>query len=381
MAGAFLKKEDFPGEKYFPLEIYFCSDCKLVQQLYLIDPEVLYKEYFYLSSATQTAVNHFRQYAKDMNEYLPKGSFIVEMGSNDGVLLAPLKESGFEVLGVEPAGNISAIAAQKGLETINDFFNSRTAQSIKEKHGQADAILANNVFAHIDDVDEIIRSIKILLKSSGIFVFEVHYLLDLIEKLQYDTIYHEHFSYYSVTALINYFKKFDMEVFDVKKLPVHAGSIRVYVRNKSNKEISKNVHDAVEEELRAGLDRVETYLDFAKKVAEHKTALRKLLADIKHQGGTIAGYGAPGRGNTMLNYCEIGTDMLDYCVDESPLRQGRYIPGVHIPIFSPAKMREKMPTHSLMLAWSYKDEILKRESELVRKGCKFIIPLPEIEII
>ncbi len=383
LAGAFLTKDKIPEENVFPLHVYFCKNCKLVQLLDLVDPEVLFKDYFYLSSAAQTTVNHFKQYAQDLRKRLPgENRFLVEIGSNDGVLLSPLKDLSIKTLGVEPANNIASIAKEKDLDVINDFFNNKIARDIKEKYGQADAISANNVFAHIDDIDEITQGIKTLLKPNGFFVFEVHYLLELINKLQYDTIYHEHFSYYSILALANYFKQFDMEIFDVTPIPVHAGSIRVYVRNKNpNSEISENVKNQLKKELDAGLDKLETYTNFAEKVKNHKNNLRKLLLEIKAKGGSIIGYGAPGRGNTLLNYCEISSKIIDYSVDGSPRRQNVYTPGTHIPIFSPHKLKETPPTHALMVAWSYKDEILKKEVYFIKNGGQFIMPLPEIKIL
>ena len=387
LAGGFLDQNEFQDEKFFPLRLYFCKDCTLIQNSEIIDKEVLFKHYFYISSASKTGVDHFKSYAEDLNTCFArkKGDnlFIVELGSNDGVLLLPLREFGHNVLGVEPSKNITEIARKKGLAIINDFFTQEVAREIVDKHSKADIITANNVLAHIDDMEEVIKGILILLKPEGILVFEVHYLLDLIEKLQYDAIYHEHFCYHSVIALSKFFEKWDMNIYKVQRVPMHEGSIRVYVKRKENlgRLQEKSVQELIRIERDKQLDNEQTFYGFTQRINKQKEMLNSAIQQIKQKGERIVGYGAAGRANTLLNYCNITYEMIDYIVDASPLRQGKYTPGTHIPIFSIEKFREDNPENVLLLAWSYKKEILEKEYDYRKKGGKFVIPLPMVEII
>jgi len=383
LAGNFLSKNEIGKEKKYPLRVFFCKNCSLVQVLDIIPKEELFTKYFYLSSVTKTLSNHFKEYAKEMvNRFLiPGKSFVLEIGSNDGVLQEPLEKLDIKTLGIEPAVNISRFARKKGLEVINDYFSKKLAEKIKKERGQVDAIFANNVFAHMDSIRDVTKGIKLLLKKDGIFVFEVHYIVDLIEKLQYDTIYHEHMCYYSLTSLSKFFESFNMEIFDVKKIPIHAGSIRIYVKNKDQrlKNISKNVKKILKYEKDNGFDSLQRYLNFSIEVRNHRDKLKKTLTDLKKKNKKIVGYGAPGRGNILLNYCSLGPDILDYIIDESPIRKGMFIPGMHIPIISPEKFRKNNPDYALILAWSYKQEIFKKEKKFIENGGKFIIPLPKIK--
>jgi len=383
LAGNFLSKNEIGKEKKYPLRVFFCKNCSLVQVLDIIPKEELFTKYFYLSSVTKTLSNHFKEYAKEMvNRFLiPGKSFVLEIGSNDGVLQEPLEKLDIKTLGIEPAVNISRFARKKGLEVINDYFSKKLAEKIKKERGQVDAIFANNVFAHMDSIRDVTKGIKLLLKKDGIFVFEVHYIVDLIEKLQYDTIYHEHMCYYSLTSLSKFFESFNMEIFDVKKIPIHAGSIRIYVKNKDQrlKNISKNVKKILKYEKDNGFDSLQRYLNFSIEVRNHRDKLKKTLTDLKKKNTKIVGYGAPGRGNILLNYCSLGPDILDYIIDESPIRKGMFIPGMHIPIISPEKFRKNNPDYALILAWSYKQEIFKKEKKFIENGGKFIIPLPKIK--
>ncbi len=386
LAGGFLDKNQFAQEQNFPLCLYFCRDCTLLQNLEIIDKDILFRNYFYISSASRTGVEHFTSYAQEIHNRCAqknKKCFIVEIGSNDGVLLLPLKSLGHTVLGVEPSVNVSELARKKGLEVITDFFTQKVAKDILQNHGNADVITANNVLAHIDDLDEVILGMKHLLKPEGILVFEVHYLYDLIEKLQYDTIYHEHFCYDSITSLQNYFAQSGMEIFDVVQIPMHAGSIRVFVKKKENTVFKKSpaVEKLIEKEKKYGLDKEKIYIKCAQRIREHKEKLLSTLNTIKKEGQRIVGYGAAGRANTLLNYCNISTDIIEYIVDESPLRQGKHTPGAHIPIFPVEKFRKDNHDYTLLLAWSYKKEILEKEKAYRERGGKFIIPLPEVSVL
>lgn len=384
LAGGFLRKEDVGREKFYPLNVYFCEDCKLAQLLEIVPRKVLFEEYFYLSSTTRTLSNHFMSLAKLLNDrFLGKDSLVVEIGSNDGVFLKPMKDMGMRAIGFEPSKNVSEIARSKGLEIVNDYFTERSASDLVGKEGRADLISASNVFAHIDNIRDVVMGVKSLLKDDGVFVFEVHYLLDLVEKMQYDTIYHEHMYYHSMIALKKFFEGLGMEIFDVERIPIHEGSIRVFVKKKNDRthEVTPSVEWLLNLEKQKGLDSKETFLKFGQAVRNHRSALVALLREIKSRGKTMIGYGAPGRGNTLLNYCKIGTEMLDYVTDESPTRAGKFIPGMHIPIVSPEKIMETRPDVALMLAWSYKDEILEKEKEFVKKGGKFVVPLPSPKVI
>lgn len=385
LAGGFLTKEQFSSEKFYPLELYICKECLLVQVLDVIDKETLFKEYFYLSSVTKTLSQHFEDYAKILFEkFLKKqNSFLVEIGSNDGVLLKPLNKLGVKTVGVEPAKNVAKIAQSSGIEVVNDFFTEAVASEIANGYGKADIITASNVFAHIDDLDEVMRGIKILLKDDGVFVFEVHYLLNLILEMQYDMVYHEHMNYYSLPPLVKFFEKFGMEIFDAEMIPMHAGGIRVYVRNvgKRNEPVSENIEKLLALERQNGLHELETYKIFSQKVRKSKEELLKLIANLKIKGNKIVGYGASGRANTILNYCGINSKILDYIVDASPLRQNMCTPGTHIPIVSEEKFRSDKVDYAIILAWPYSKEIMEKEKIFIEKGGRFIKPLPKVEIL
>lgn len=380
LAGDYLLENELGSEEFFPTKVYFCKNCYLVQLVDIISPKRIFKDYRYLSSFSLT--KHFQEYASQISKYLKKGDFIVEIGSNDGVLLEPLKKMGFKVLGVDPARNVAKIANDKGLPTIVDFFNEKTAKTIVDSKGRADAIFANNVLAHIDDMTEVARGVKILLKNSGIFVFEVHYLLDLVEKLQYDFFYPgEHLTYYSLYPIIKFWEKFGLEVFNVERIPIHSGSIRVYLRHKTSSNKSKSVSKLLVLENKKKLYTLQTFKDFAKDIDGHKIDLMKYAASLKRKGKKISGYGAAGRGNTLLNLCKLDNSVIDFIFDHSPQRFGRFTPGTHIPIIDSKEFLKRKSDFSLILAWSYTNEIIKKEKDFLRRGGKFIVPLPKIKII
>jgi SAM-dependent methyltransferase len=379
-AGDFLTKKEVGKELLYPLKIYYCKKCGLVQILDIIPPSILFKNYHYLSSVSLS--KHFGEYALEMNKrFLNNNSFVVEIGSNDGVLLSPLSKMGIKVLGVDPARNVAQIAKEKGIETIVDFFNEKTANKIVNKHGQADAIFANNVLAHMDNMDEVFAGIKILLKPDGVLIFEVHYLPDLIKGLQYDFFYNEHLSYYSLTAFIPFLKRYGLEIFEVKQTTIHSGSVRIYTKFKENnkyktkkivgKMLTKEKEILVFKKLK----------EFAAEVVGHKNTFVSTINTIKNNGNKIAGYGASGRANTLLNYCGIDYRTLDYIVDESPERQGKFTPGTHIPVVGPEFFRKDNVKFAILLAWNYQKEIVKKEKLFIKRGGKFIIPLPAIKII
>lgn len=378
LAGDFLKKEDVGKENSYPLDVCFCKNCASVQVVEMIPRDTFFRDYRYLSSITgKSVLNHFQSYASEIKEkFLPNNGFVVEIACNDGILLEPLKNLGLKVLGVDPAKNVIKIAKNKGLDVIDDYFGLELSNQILQKHGNADVIIGNAVFAHVDDLNDILLGVKNLLNENGVFVFEVNYLGDMIDELQYDVIYHEHTMYHSVLTLKKFLEQFQMKIFDVKHLDIRGGTIRIYSSfDNINFIISENVKAIINSELEKKYDKLETFTNFAKKCEEHKSKILNLLYDLKKQGKTIIGYGMSGRGNTMLNYWKVGTDILDYGIDASPERYGRFVPGMHIPIQSPKSLVDV--DYVLLLAWIFANDIIEKESEFIKNGGKFIIPFPE----
>ena len=385
LAGGFLKKKDIIKEKKFPLKIYFCKNCGLVQILDVINPKILFEEYFYVSSVIKSLSLHFKKYAEFLkkNYLISKSSQLLEFGSNDGVLLQHFKNSKkVKAYGIDPSKNVSKIAQNKGLNIIVDYFTQKSAKKLLKKYGKMDVVSGSNVFAHADDIHEIIKAGKILLKNNGVFIIEVHYLYDLLKDFQYDTLYHEHLSYYSISSLNIILKLGGLKIIDVQHLAMHGGGVRVICAfENSDIKVKPSVSRFIKNEIKYKLNKLETYLKFERLCKKHKEKLFKLLKNIKRSGKSIVGYGAPGRGTTLLNYCNINTNILDYIVDASPLRTGKYMPGVHIPIYNIKKGRKNPPDYFLVLAWNYLSSILEQENKLVKKGVRFIIPFPKIKII
>lgn len=375
LAGDYLIKEEIGQEKFYPLCLSFCINCKAVQVTDIVSPKELYSDYRYLSSYSLS--KHFEGHAREMySRFLSEKSFIVDVGSNDGVLLSPLSKLGVKVLGVDPAENIVETANKKGLETIVGYFDQNLAENIIKTKGQADAVFANNVFAHINNLDEVMKGIKILLKPEGICVFEVNYLVDLLEKVQYDIIYHEHHYYHSLTSLVPFLKRFGFVIFDVKRIPTHNGSIRVYFQGQEGKQkATDSLKKLLNLENKMKIYSLKTYRLFLERIKGKKTVLLKQLLKYKYAGKKIIGYGAPGRANTLLNYCKIDSDILDYIVDESPERVGRFTPGTHIPIYPVNKFRGDNVDYALLLAFSYKEQIMEKEKEFIKRGGQFIMPI------
>lgn len=383
LANAFLKKEDLnKSELKFPLILYLCRNCHLLQLLDVVNPSLLFDYYHYLTSTNPPLVNHFLRLGKSLIKRFitSKEDLVAEIGGNDAVLLASIKDK-CRVLNIEPAKNIAKISRKKGVETIAGFFDKKSAEKVLEKFGPAKIIIANNVIAHIDNLDEVLAGIKILLDKKGVFVFEVHWvanLLGLVDIGGFDQIYHEHLSYFSLLALKKIINRYGLEIFDVKIIPIHGRSLQIYISQ--DHKISKSVYKLLELEKRLGLAKKETYLDFAKKVKENKKEFKNEILKLKKENKKIVGYGAPAKGNTLLNYFQTDNKILDFIVDSSPLKQGLYTPGTHIPIFPPSELKKERPDYILLLAWNYADSIFKKEQELRKKGIKFIIPVPKIKI-
>lgn len=369
-------------EKRYPLDVYFCGLCNLVQLLDVVTQEELFHQnYAYFSSASAPLVEHFKSYAEDLKkDFLQKNDLVVDIGSNDGILLQFLTD-GYRVLGIEPSANVADAARKKGVETVDGFFTVDMAKKLVGTHGKAKVVTANNVFAHIDDLDEIISAVKTLLTDDGVFVSESHYLLDLIEKREFDTVYHEHLCYFSVKPLLHLFERFGMEVFDVQRVDVHGGSIRVYARLKSDKPQNPSVAMMLKLEEDAGLHSLERFSGFQKEVDVIREKIVSLVRGFRKEGKTVTAYGAPAKGNTLLNFCGFTADDLKYVTDTTPQKIGLLTPGSHIPVVSPEILMTETPDYILLLAWNYREFILKKEKALRERGAKFIIPIPEVEIV
>jgi len=385
LANSFLSEEDLDKEeKTFPLEACFCNKCKLVQLSYVVDPKIMFRNYVYVSSTTKTLQLHFKKMAEEIAKELGfnKDSLAVDIGSNDGVLLKPFKDLGMQAIGVEPATNIAKIAEQNGIETINDFFSSKAIKQIIENKGHADIITATNVFAHISDIGGVVENVKALLKKDGIFVIEIQYFMDTIEKMTFDNIYHEHLYYYTLTSLIHFFKKHGMEAFDVKRVDTHGGSLRVFIKRQGDgHEIKGSINKILGYEKKMGVESIDLYKKFADNVYSVKEKLVSHIMGIKKRGKNIAAYGAPAKGNTLLNFCSIGADYIDYIVEDNDLKIGLYTPGTRIPVVSFKMLDEEMPDYILILAWNFAKEILEKTKKYADKGVKFIVPLPEPRMI
>ncbi len=387
LAGGFLQSSHmFKKEKFYPLEISFCRNCYLVQSTNVIDKTILFKDYFYRSSAIKTLTEHFKSTALELASLINKKSqsLVVEIGCNDGTLIKQLLQKNIPALGIDPATNIVTPLIEKGMPIINDYFSEKLAQKIVKKYGKADAIFSSNTLAHIEDMHDIFSGIKTLLKKDGIIIFEVHYLGNLLQEMQYDMIYHEHQYYYSFMTLQKFLKKYRLEIFDIQPLTIHAGSMRFYVKNNESNAhaISQNARDLLKKEKLAKLDTEETYLKFSEEIAKTKKDLLKVIKAIKKEGKTIAGYGASGRGTIIMNYCGLDAQHLEYVIDDSPAKQGAYMPSNHLKIIkSDILSTNKRPDYVILFAWSFYKEIKEKNKEYLKRGGKFIFPLPRVKII
>jgi len=371
-------------EETFPLELCFCDTCKLVQLSYVVPPEKMFKNYVYVSSTTKTFQIHFAKMAEDLTREfgLDGNSLVVDIGSNDGLLLKCFQKFGIKTIGVEPATNVSKIAEENGVETINDFFSKEVVNQIISRKGKVDLITANNVFAHINNIKDVLGNVKILLKKDGAFVIEFQYLVDTIEKMTFDNIYHEHLSYFTLTSISYLFSKHGMQVFKAERVDSHGGSLRVFMKAKDGRhKTDLSVIEILEYEKSIGVDNFETYKNFAQKVYSVREKLVKYIKDIKNKNKRIAAYGAPAKGNTLLNFCNIGASYIDYVVEDNPLKQGLFTPGTHIPVFSSRMLEENTPDYILILAWNFAQEIMSKTAAYKEMGVKFLIPLPEPVIV
>ena len=372
-------------EPFYPLHVYVCSKCFLVQLQEFVSPEEIFTEYAYFSSYADSWVDHMRRYADMIGERLNLGkdSLVVEVASNDGYLLQHFVKKGIPVLGIEPAANVAKVAVEKGVPTLVKFFGEQTARELASKGKQADLLCGANVLAQVPKIGDFVAGLRVLLKPRGVITIEFPHLMRLMAENQFDTIYHEHFSYFSFVAAENVFAAHGLVLFDVEEIPTHGGSLRVYARHAedSSKPVTERARALREREIAAGLLRLETYAGFAEQVKETKRKLLDFLIGAKRAGKKVVGYGAPGKGNTLLNYCGIRTDFVDFTVDKNPYKQGKLLPGTHIPIYSPDRIREARPDYLLILPWNFRDEIMEQMAYIREWGGKFVVPIPEVKVI
>ena len=379
------KKQLNEPEDFYPLIVRFCQNCSHVQLADVVSPEILFQDdYKYVSGTSPVFVDHFRQYVKDiLAKYsFPLRALIGDIGSNDGTCLKFFKEKGFNVLGVDPATEIAARATAQGILTVAEFFSEKIGKNILKQYGQAHLITSHNTCAHVDDLVDLVRGVRNWLHDDGLFVCEVGYLLDVYNNNWFDTIYHEHLDYHSVKPFVSFFKSLDMELISVERISPQGGSIRLYVQ-KDNGPYKKDssVQEIVHLEESLGLDNVEIFRDFNNRNNANKEVLTSILRSIKDEGKHIAGYGAPTKSTTLLSHFNIGKNILDFIVDDNPLKQGKFSPGFHIPIMNSDELYEKMPDYLVILAWNFSDSIMRKHKKYKDRGGKFILPMPEAHIV
>ena len=371
-------------EPLYPLHAYVCSSCFLVQLDEYVSPDQIFTEYAYFSSYADSWVQHMKRYAEMITGrlHLDSRSLVVELASNDGYLLQHFVARGIPVLGVEPAANIAKVAVEKGIPTLVKFFGEKTAREMVAEGKSADLVCGANVLAQVPNVNDFVKGIKIILKPEGVVTIEFPHLMRLIAENQFDTIYHEHFSYFSLITVEKIFAAHGMTLFDVEELPTHGGSLRIYGCHSEAKTrpVGERIVELRRREIDAGFTQIEQYSTFGEKVKQTKHRLLDFLIRAKREGKSIAGYGAPGKGNTLLNYCGIRSDFIDFTVDRNTYKQGKFLPGTHIPIYDPEAIRRMKPDYVLILPWNFKDEIMDQISYIREWGAKFVVPIPEVKV-
>lgn len=383
LANAFVANADGPPERRYPLDLYFCETCTLVQLADVIDPSVLFGHYLYVSGTSHTIRAHHEEFATTVTARLGLGprDLVLEAASNDGNLLQAFQRRAIRVLGVEPAENIAAGANAAGIPTVCRFFSRETAAALRDMHGHARVVIGKNVLAHVDDPVDFLRGCELLLTPDGEVIIEVPYLRDLVEKLEYDTVYHEHLSYFSVTALMRMFERAGLVLTDVTELPVHGGSLRLYATHADGRPHAAAARALAERERHEGLTEAARFARFAEDVAGHRAALTGLLDAVTADGSTVAGFGASAKGNTLLSYCGLDHRRLQYIVDSNPLKVGLLTPGTHIPVLAVSALDERPPDYLLILAWNFADEIMRQAKSFSDAGGRFIVPVPAPRVV
>jgi hypothetical protein len=371
-------------EPFYPLNVHVCGSCFLVQLEEYVAPEKIFTHYAYFSSYSESWLRHAQNYVTEMVERfgLNDRHRVIEIASNDGYLLQYFVEKGIPVLGIEPASNVAEAAVQRGVKTLVKFFGEATAKALVQESMRADLLIGNNVLAQVPDLNDFVRGMKVILKPDGVITMEFPHLSKLMEYNQFDTIYHEHFSYFSFQTAGKIFEKHGLRIFDVEELKTHGGSLRIYATHRENNKYrtASHVSELGEREIKEGILSLLTYSKFDEKVKETKRKLLEFLIKVKREGKSVVGYGAPGKGNTLLNYCGIRTDFIEYTVDRNPYKHGKFLPGTHIPIFAPEKVWETRPDYLLILPWNLKDEIMLQMSSIREWGGQFVVPIPEVRV-
>lgn len=385
LANAFLTQEELAaGERRYPLRVAFCECCSHVQLLDPVSPAEMFTNYLYVSSASDTLVAHLRDLAATVTrrQRLTAEDLVLDVGCNDGTLLAGFRDVGVtRVLGIDPAANLAALSRPKGIEVMTAFFDPDTAARIRDTHGPASVITMTNTFPHVPDLHGLMRAVDILLAPNGLLAIEAHYLDDLIDCIAFDTIYHEHVSYWALRPMQRLFRMHGFEVVGVERLPIHHGQLRIFVERAGRRKPEASVGELTLREVACGLDRLETFQAFARRVEENKRSLRTMIAGLRSEGRRIAGYGAPAKGNTLLGYLEIGPAEIEYICDRSPLKQGRFTPGMHIPVVPAERLAEDRPDYTVLFAWNFAEEIMAQQKAYLDRGGRFILPVPTVEVV
>lgn len=385
LANSYMKPEQLNRmEPFYPLHVYVCEQCLLVQLEQFSTPHDIFSDYAYFSSFSDSWLAHAKAYVGMISDRfrLDRNSKVVEIASNDGYLLQNFVARGIPVLGVEPAANVAEVAKKKGVNTTVAFFGEKTAVDLCAEGWSADLIIGNNVLAHVPDLNDFVEGLKVLLKPTGLITMEFPHLLQLMEQNQFDTIYHEHFSYFSFLAVERVFARHGMKLFDVEEIPTHGGSLRIYACHEQDvsKPTSTRARELKSREEGVGFGRLNHYLSFGPQVEATKRKLLSFLISARQEGKRVVGYGAPAKGNTLLNYCGVRTDLVDYTVDRSPHKQGHFLPGVHIPIYAPDQIQQTRPDYLLILPWNIREEVMQQMKFIREWGGKFVVPIPEVQV-
>lgn len=383
IANGFLTSEDFKNEFFYELEIGACPNCSMVQLVRQPEREMMFHEdYAFFSSTSEKQRVHFKTLSDEILDLINANDpFVVEIGCNDGIMLEHISKKQIRHLGIEPSTNVAEVAADKGVNTISEFFDYELAKKIKDEYGNASVISASNVMCHIPYLDSVVKGVKELIGDSGVFIFEDPYLIDILEKTSYDQIYDEHVFYFSITSLAKMFDKYDLEIFDVKRINVHGGSMRYYVAQKDTKHVSVDVEKMSEVEKYNEVDKLSTYQNLKTKIERSKEELNNIIRKIKTDGKRIVGYGATSKSTTITNFCGIGPDEIDFISDTTPIKQDKYSPGTHIPVKRYEEFKECYPDYALLFAWNHAEEIMAKEEEFTKAGGKWIMYVPNIEVI
>jgi hypothetical protein len=384
LANKFLTREELSEpEPVFPLVVGFCPGCGHVQLTEHVPPGAMFEDYLYVSSASDTLRDHLWDLSDVVADRLALGAgdLVVDVGANDGTLLKGFVRHGVRALAVDPARNLAELYSDADIERHIGFFDSASAREIRERFGPAAAVTATNTFPHIPGLADFVHGLETVLAPGGAFVLEAHYVVDMLDQLAFDTVYHEHVSYWALGPMARLFARHGMRVVDVERLPLHHGQLRAFVQREAEGEVQPSVDELLELERARGIDRIETYRAFAGDVQRIRAELRRTLSELRAQGARVAGYGAPAKGNTLLGFLGLGPQDLDYIADRSPLKQGRFTPGTHIPVVAPERLLEDQPEYVVLLAWNFVDEVLEQQSEYRRRGGRFIVPVPEVQMV